>query len=90
MTNTGDMYDYCIYYYIIIILIRRMYIFGAYRALFWFCNLRIKDPSLPYRPVSLMSVICKLFERLIIGHMVNFLFRHKLLNSSQRGFLKAR
>ena len=37
-----------------------------------------------------MSVICKLLERLIKYHMVDFLVRHKLLNSSQHGFLKAR
>ena len=43
-----------------------------------------------YRPVSLMSVICKLLERLIKTHMVDFLVKHKLLNSSQHGFLKAR
>ena len=43
-----------------------------------------------YRPVSLTSVICKLLERLIKDHMVDFLVRHKLLNSSQQGFLKAR
>ena len=43
-----------------------------------------------YRPVSLTSVICKLLERLIKDHMVDFLVRHKLLNSSQHGFLKAR
>ena len=42
------------------------------------------------RPVSLTSVICKLLERLIKDHMVDFLVRHKLLNSSQHGFLKTR
>ena len=42
------------------------------------------------RPVSLTSVICKLLERLIKDHMVDFLVRHKLLKSSQHGFLKAR
>ena len=42
------------------------------------------------RPVSLTSVICKLLERLIKDHMVEFLVKHKLLNSSQHGFLKAR
>ena len=36
------------------------------------------------------SVICKLLERLIKDHMVDFLIKHKLLNSSQHGFLKAR
>ena len=33
-----------------------------------------------YRPVSLTSVICKLLERLIKDHMVDFLVKHKLLN----------
>ena len=40
--------------------------------------------------MSLTSVICKLLERLIKDHMVDFLVKHKLLNSSQHGFLKAR
>ena len=34
--------------------------------------------------------LCKLLERLIKDNMVDFLVRHKLLNSSQHGFLKAR
>ena len=32
------------------------------------------------RPASLTSLICKLLERLIIDHMVDFLVRHKVLN----------
>ena len=40
--------------------------------------------------MSLTSVICRLLQRLVKGHMVNFVVRHKLLNSSQDGFLKAR
>ena len=43
-----------------------------------------------YRPVSLTSVVCKLLETLIIDHMVKFLVKHKLINTSQHGFLKAR
>ena len=35
-------------------------------------------------------MLCKLLETLIKDHMVDFLVRHKLLNSSQHGFLKAR
>ena len=35
-------------------------------------------------------MICKLLERLIKDHMVDFLVKHKLLNSSQHGFRKAR
>ena len=43
-----------------------------------------------YRPVSLTSVVCKLLETLIRDHMVEFLAKHKLINISQHGFLKAR
>ena len=50
----------------------------------------LRNKSENYRPVSLTSVICKLLERLIKDHMVDFLVKHKLLNSSQHGFLKAR
>ena len=43
-----------------------------------------------YRPVSLTSVVCKLLETLIRDHMVEFRVKHKLINTSQHGFLKAR
>ena len=43
-----------------------------------------------YRPMSLTSVVCKLLETLIRDHMVEFLVKHKLINTSQHGFLKAR
>ena len=43
-----------------------------------------------YRPVSLTSVVCKLLETLIRDHMVEFLVKHKLINTSQHGFLKVR
>ena len=43
-----------------------------------------------YRTVSLTSVVCKLPESLIKDHMVEFLVKHNLLNTSQHGFLKAR
>ena len=43
-----------------------------------------------YKPVSLTSVVCKLLEKLIRDHMVEFLVKHKLINTSQHGFLKAR
>ena len=49
-----------------------------------------RNTSDNYRPVSLTSVICKLLERLIKDHMLDFLLRHTLLNSSQHGFIKAR
>ena len=43
-----------------------------------------RNKSENYRPVSLTSVICKLLERLIKDYMVDFLVKHKLLNSSQQ------
>ena len=43
-----------------------------------------------YRPVSLTSVVCKLLETLIKDHIVEFLVKHKLINTSQHGFLKTR
>ena len=40
--------------------------------------------------MSLTSVVCKLLETLIRYHMVEFLVKHKLINTSQHVFLKAR
>ena len=40
--------------------------------------------------MTLTSVICKLLERLIKDHLVDFLVKNKLINPSQHGFLKAR
>ena len=49
-----------------------------------------RNKSVDYRPVSLTSVICKLLETIITDHMMDFLIKHKLINPSQHGFLKAR
>ena len=49
-----------------------------------------RNKSENYRPVSLISVICKLLERLIKYHLVDVLVKNKLINQSQHGFLKAR
>ena len=43
-----------------------------------------------YRPMSLTLVVCKLLETLIRDHMVEFLVKHKLINTSQHGFLKSK
>ena len=49
-----------------------------------------RSKSENYRPVSLTSVICKLLERLIKDHLVDFLVKNNFINPSQHGFLKAR
>ena len=50
---------------------------------------RLRNKSENYRPVSLTSVVCKLLETLIRDHIVEFLVKHKLINTYQHGFLKA-
>ena len=49
-----------------------------------------RNKSVNYRPVSLTSVICKSLESIIRDHMMDFLIKHKLINPSQHGFLKAK
>ena len=43
-----------------------------------------------YRPVSLTSIVYELLETLIRDHMVQFLVKHKIINTCQHGFLKGR
>ena len=47
------------------------------------------DPN-EYRPISLTSCLCKLFERLLIKRTVDFLETNKILLNSQSGFRKHR
>ena len=49
-----------------------------------------RSKSVNYRPVSLTSVIFKLLETIFRDHMMDFLIKHKLINHSQHGFLKAK
>ena len=46
-------------------------------------NKGLRNKSENYRPVSLTSVICKLLETLNRDHVVEFLVKHKLINTSQ-------
>ena len=49
-----------------------------------------RNKSVNYKPVSLTSVIRKLLESIISDHMMDFIIKHKLINPSQHGFLKAK
>ena len=39
-----------------------------------------------YRPVSLLPICSKIFERLIFNSIYNYLHKHKLLHPNQSGF----
>jgi hypothetical protein len=39
-----------------------------------------------YRPISLLSVLAKIFEKLMINRIVHYLRKNKLLNNNQYGF----
>ena len=54
------------------------------------CKMGSRNKPENYRAVSLTSVVYQLLETLIRDHMVEFLVKHKLINTSQHGFLKAR
>ena len=49
-----------------------------------------RNKSVNCRQVCLTSVICKVLETIIRDHMMDFLIKHKLINPSQHGFLKAK
>ena len=51
-----------------------------------------KDPNLPasYRPISLTSSLCKLFERMVNHRLMWFLERNNLLSTKQCGFRRHR
>lgn len=40
-----------------------------------------------YRPISLTSTFCKLFERLVQQQLLQYLYHHKLITRHQHGFL---
>ena len=43
-----------------------------------------------YRPVSITSIVCRTFEKIIRDHIVSFLMEHGLLSNFQFGFMKGR
>ena len=63
---------------------------GNKQIVFLYSKKGSRNKSVNYRPESLTSVICKLLETIIRDHMMEFLIKHKLINPSQHGFLKAK
>ena len=49
-----------------------------------------RDDCNNYRPISLTSCVCKLFERLVHKKLIHYLTENKLLYRSQHGFLPRR
>ena len=43
-----------------------------------------------YRPISLLSVVSKVFERIMYSRIISFLEKFHLLNDSQFGFRSKR
>ena len=43
-----------------------------------------------YRPVSLTSVVCKVFEKLIRDHVMKYCISHDMFTNRQYGFIKGR
>ena len=49
-----------------------------------------KSRSCNYRPISLTSQVCKVFESIVRDSIINHVRIHKLVKESQHGFLKGR
>jgi len=49
-----------------------------------------KTDASNYRPMSLTSIVCKLFESIIRDHIVQFFVHNSLFSNKQYGFIKGR
>ena len=39
-----------------------------------------------YRPISILGTVCKVFERIVYGHLCKYLNENNLLHGNQSGF----
>ena len=53
-----------------------------------YINLEIKKNCGNYRPISILSIVAKLFEKLVFTQLNSFLIENNVLSSSQSGFRK--
>ena len=51
-----------------------------------------RDPTNPgnYRPISILPVLSKIFERALYNRLTNFLSQHAIISPSQFGFRKGK
>ena len=59
----------------------------SYYLLFWW---KCRSSAENYRPVSLTSLVCKVFESIVRDALVKHLESNLLINDSQHGFRKGR
>ena len=52
-------------------------------------NGKPENPS-SYRPICLTSIVCKLLEKIVCKHMVNYLLQNNLISENQHGFMKGK
>src|SRR5690606_10941395 len=49
-----------------------------------------RKESTNYRPISLLPIISKIFEKLMANQIINFVTEHNIIHTNQYGFLKNR
>ena len=49
-----------------------------------------KLETINYRPISLTSIVSRIFEKILRNQVMNFLENNNLLNSSQHGFVRSK
>ena len=62
------------------------HIYGINPVLYLFIKKNDKQTINHYRPVSLLTVLRKMFERIIFHNIYTYLDEHNLLNPRQSGF----